>query len=414
MKKIFALVLLAATMLYAQELPIKWSGEARFRSEADGRDFNLKTPMNLYTLSRIRLGAEANPFEKVTVKLTMQDSRTFGEEASTVSNQRNMDLYEGYVKIDSLFQLPLSVKLGRMVLAYGSERIVGGIGWSNVGRAFDGLVVRHECEKISVDFLAMNVKDSNSAPASVNAAGTAYKYDNGIALYGFYSTLKFIENFPFDFYVLHERNQNYSKPDTIDYGFTTIGGLIKGKMDALSYDVEAAYQLGSNKGANVSAYTAAAMVGYAMQGSMLSSISAHADIISGTSSTGKDFNTFTANYATGHRYYGYMDYFINFPVQTFNRGLMDLYLRAGITWNDNAKTQITAHSFTTMENHSTAAPHNKKDLGQEVDIVTNYKYNKVLGFECGVGAFIPDTHIRKAFGGSDVGVWSYFTTQITF
>ncbi len=392
----------------------QWSGEARFRSEVDGRDFKLNTPMNTYTLSRIRLGAEVKPVDRVTVKITIQDSRTFGQEASTIANSANIDLYEGYVKIDSLFRDDVSIKLGRMVLAYGNERILGGLGWQNYGRVFDGLLVRHACEKMMIDFLAMNIVDVNTAPPSVNATGTAYKYDNGVALYGFYSTIKFIENLPFDFYVLHERNQNYSKPDTIDYGFTTIGGLVKGKMNAISYDVEAAYQLGSNKGVDVSAYTAAAMVGYSMQGSTLSMVSAHADIISGTSPTGKEYNTFTVNYSTAHKFYGYMDYFINFPVQTFNRGLMDLYVRAGITWNDNAKTQVTAHNFTTMEDFSATAPLNKKDLGQEVDLVTNYKYNKVFGFECGVGAFIPNTLIRTSFGGSDIGVWSYFTTQVNF
>ncbi len=414
MKKIIALFLVLVTMLSAQELPVKWSGEARFRSEVDGRDFKLKTPMNTYTLSRIRLGAEINPFEKITVKITMQDSRTFGQEASTISNSANLDMYEGYVKIDSLLDRNLSLKLGRMTLAYGNERIIGGLGWQNVGRAFDGLLLKHACEKMNVDLFAMNVKDNNSAPASVNTAGTAYAYDNGISLYGIYSTVKFIDGFPFDVYAIHERSQNYVGKDTIDYGFTTIGGLVKGKMEAIVYDVEAAYQLGSNKGMDVSAYTAAVMLGYSMQGSMLSMISANADIISGTSPTGKEFNTFTANYATGHKFFGFMDYFIGFPAQTKNRGLMDLYLRANLNVTEALKVQVTAHNFTTMEKLTAAAPLDKKDLGQELDIVANYKYNKSVVFECGVAAFNPNSVMRNIFASSDVGVWSYFTTQVNF
>jgi hypothetical protein len=408
------LLLILATLLPAQSPPIRWSGEARFRSEADGRDFRLNTPLNLYTLSRIRLGAETSPAERITLKITLQDSRTFGQEASTTTNSANIDLFEGYVRIDSLWDSPLSAQLGRMALAYGNERIIGGLAWHNYGRVFDGLLMKSRGENLQLDLFLMNVSDNNTAPASVNATGTAYTYDKGLTLAGLYATLPLSPALSLDLYVIHERNANQPKKDTIDYAQSTLGGLIKGTSDGLFYDAEAALQFGENKRTNVAAYLMAVSAGYSMKGALLSSVSGHADIISGTSPTSKEFNTFTANYAAGHKFFGFMDYFINFPVQTFHRGLADLALRTSLSWSDAVKSQLTFHHFSAMENLTVAAPMNTAAVGQELDIITTFKYSPVLQFECGAACFIPDALMRTAFGGSDVGVWGYVTTHLTF
>jgi hypothetical protein len=415
MKKrwLFNLTILCISILSAQTSPVTWSGELRFRSEADDRDFNLRSAPNLYTLSRIRLGAEASPAENISIKITMQDSRTFGQEASTIANSANIDLLEGFVKIDSLFGTPITVKLGRMQLAYGSERIIGGLGWHNYSRVFDGMLIRNNSSSMNLDLFFINVSDINTAPASVNAASTGYLYDRGIMMIGAYTTLKFIDGNPFDLYVIHERNNNQTKKDTIDAAYTTTGAYYKGKSGQFFFDGEAAVQLGANKGVDVSAYTAAMSAGMMLNGSLISSVSAHADLVSGTSATGKEMNTFTANYATGHKFYGAMDYFINFPVQTFNRGLMDLHLRSVLAWNDNVQSQVTLHQFSTMQEFASAGSLKTKALGQEVDVVTSMKYSKGLLFECGLGAFVPNTILRSTFNGSDLGLWGYFTTQVT-
>jgi hypothetical protein len=249
---ILLIIVLFFSFLPAQSIPVTWNGELRFRSEADNRDFNLRSAPNLYTLSRIRLGANAVPSENITIKLTMQDSRTFGQEASTTANSANLDLYEGSVKIDSIFDTSISVKLGRMPLAYGSERIIGGLGWHNYSRVFDGIVLRRVSADMDIDLFAANVTDINTAPASVNAGTTAYLYDKGIIMAGAYASLKLIDGLPFDLYAVHERNNNQSKKDTVDYAFTTVGGLIKGKSGQFFYDGEAAAQLGGAKKGSMS------------------------------------------------------------------------------------------------------------------------------------------------------------------
>ena len=100
----------------------------------DGRDFLTRTIPNAYALLRSRLGAYITPVENVQVFLQVQDSRAFGEETiggrfNTISNTRNLDLHQGYLKVDDLFVDGLSAKVGRTELSYGNERLVGPVGW---------------------------------------------------------------------------------------------------------------------------------------------------------------------------------------------------------------------------------------------------------------------------------------------
>jgi hypothetical protein len=93
-------------------------------------------------LLRSRLSVAGQPLEDVTVFFQAQDSRAFGEEPSTAANTRNLDLHQGWFEIRDILDAPVALKVGRMELAYGDHRLVGNFGWDNVGRAFDGALVR--------------------------------------------------------------------------------------------------------------------------------------------------------------------------------------------------------------------------------------------------------------------------------
>lgn len=80
------------------------------------------------------------PAQNVTTVLQFQDSRTFGVEGgNTLANGSNIDLHQGYILLENVFKLPgLSLKVGRQEIAFGGQRLIGTVGWHNVGRSFDG------------------------------------------------------------------------------------------------------------------------------------------------------------------------------------------------------------------------------------------------------------------------------------
>lgn len=58
------------------------------------------------------------------------------------------------------------------------------------------------------------------------------------------------------------------------------------------------------------------------------------DYLSGNSdgtNIGSKSNNFNTLYATNHKFYGYMDYFLNIPTDSKQRGLIDLYTRIKYT-----------------------------------------------------------------------------------
>ena len=409
MKNIIFLLIIPL-FAFPQETLFRWNGELRIRTEADGRDFNLKTAANLYTLSRIRLGAEIQPMQNVSITVIMQDSRRFGEEPTTTTNNKNLDLYEGYAKIDSFFLPQFSVKAGRFAISSGSERILGRLNWNNVGRAFDGLLLHYQRGEALVDLFAVNISDMNAVPDPVNSVNTSFKKDEGTMMFGGYYIETFGKELTVNTYALQERNKYIIGNNNLRR--STAGVHLKGIISELVYETDAACQFGSSNGITISAWMAALSIGQNLTGSPFTSVSMNADIISGTDPSSSEVNTFVPPYATGHKFYGAMDYFINFPVQTFNRGIMDFYLRGTLIPMENTVTTISLHHFTTQKKFS--ANENVQDFGQELDVLTQFKYNRSVSFDWGLSAFIPGKLMRGSFFANDVSYWSYLTAQVTF
>lgn len=432
MKKIFTIVLficcLAVQQSQAQDtMIIKWNGELRLRSEADGRDFKIKSANNLFTLSRFRLGVSVGLGKGVSLFAQAQDSRTFGEEMTagafnTINNTKNLDIHQVYLLVDKFLLDELSVKFGRMALAYGNERIIGSVGWNNIGRSFDGLMVRYSAAGFgSLDFLALNTGEGNAPPAAATVATTQYKYDTGWVTLGAYYSNKFSSEFSGDVYALYDLNAHVSdkdktdSKDTVDLARTTLGALLKAKVGAFFGEIEAAYQLGTIMGVNISAYMLAVSTGYEMGTPIISSASVNLDMLSGRKAGDADYKSFNPPYPTGHKFYGFMDYFIVFPLNTFDRGMMDIYLRLVSKPMENVSILAVLHNFSLQNNYTSATLTTASTaLGQEVDIITQWKYSKALGVELGVAGFLPGDVMRDAFKASDVATYVYLTTTVNF
>ncbi|MFZ4621476.1 MAG: alginate export family protein [Bacteroidota bacterium] len=410
--KIIILFLIIPLFAFPQETLLRWNGELRIRTEADGRDFNLKTAPNLYTLSRIRLGAEIQPVQNVSITLIMQDSRRFGEEPTTTTNNKNLDLYEGYAKLDSFLLPQLSVKAGRFAISCGSDRILGRLNWNNIGRAFDGLLVHYGVNDGLLDLFAVNISDVNTLPDPVNVTNTAFKRDEGTMMLGGYYIQPFGKELTVNIYALEERNKNTLTLGNPNLLRTTSGIHLKGTIEELIYETDAAYQFGSVNGTTISAWMAAFSIGQTITGSPVTSVSLNTDIISGTDPSSTEVNTFVPPYATGHKFYGMMDYFINFQVQTYNRGLMDIYLRGSFVPLENTVTTVSLHHFVTQKKFS--ANESLQDFGQELDILTQFKYNRSVSFDWGISAFVPGKIMRGAFFANDVSYWSYLSALVVF
>jgi hypothetical protein len=105
-------------------------------------------------LFRVRLNAAFQPADKIYTFIQLQDSRERGFEPSTLADTHNVDLHQAYVQVNDLFIDKLTFKIGRMELSYAGQRLIGAVDWHNVGRSFDGEVLRYKAsEKLTIELL---------------------------------------------------------------------------------------------------------------------------------------------------------------------------------------------------------------------------------------------------------------------
>jgi hypothetical protein len=392
----------------------KLAGEVRLRSELDGRDFDNSTAPNTYTLSRVRFGVDAIPAENIHVFIQAEDSRVFGTESdatgfSTLADSKNLDLHQGYIDINQFILRELMVRLGRQELAYGNERLVGRGGWHNVGRSFDGALFRLTFENLALDAFAMNTGEVQSNPPVATPAAVAYVRDAGQDFFGLNSTLKSLKDHSMDFYLFYQWNRHQSVANEDDLRRFTLGSYQKGTFDPIDYEAALAFQGGTTRGTDISAFLLSANLGYGFESSPLSRVALGCDYLSGTPAGNSRYESFDPMYHTGHRFYGFMDYFINIPANTNNRGLVDLYARAAFKLTDQVDGGLWLHQMTLAQDLN-----GDNGLGQEIDATGRYRYDKAVNFEIGLSAFIPAAAMRQNFGHPDVAYWGYLTTAVSF
>lgn len=87
-------------------------------------------------LQRARLELDLGFADWVEAFVQLQDSRHLGYGNSSMQYDGNTDLHQAWARL-TVARI-FSVKVGRQVLAYGDQRLIGAVDWSNVGRVFDG------------------------------------------------------------------------------------------------------------------------------------------------------------------------------------------------------------------------------------------------------------------------------------
>ena len=159
-----------------------------------------------------------------------------------------INLHQAYVTVGNLKEFPLAVKVGRQILSYGEERLVGAYDWSNIGRTFDAVKLTLQTEWVSADFFTSRV---------VIPQDDHFDTDNDHELFsGVYATTAKIPVNTLDLYFLSRNasaaaltdvpSPQFPQPSARD--IYTAGGRVvskPGEIGNFDYSVEGAYQFGS-------------------------------------------------------------------------------------------------------------------------------------------------------------------------
>lgn len=372
---------------------VRMNLQVRSRLEWNDKDFSSGRADVLHLL-RSRWSVDATPREKTRLFAQIQDARLWGEEAGTLEGSAdNIDFHQAYFELNTLFDRPLDIRVGRQELSYGSQRLVGTVGWHNVGRAFDAIHLRYGT-------------DSWVDVFNAKLAEKGEKDRNFYGLYGHYQA----EGHAWEPYLFfgHDKNDLANRLKRITLGLHGAGKMVGATGHAFSFAVEGAFQTGEIGPQDIAAFMVTGSGKYTSNHWRQHAIELGIDFLSGDSNPGDNDNkAFDTLFATNHKFYGFMDYFVNIPVDTNQRGLLDIALKTGIKLNPQAKMDLHLHNFS-------LAAGGEKALGQEIDAVLNYAYNPATQIQWGASLFLPGDAMEAMRGSDDLAFKVYWQNTVSF
>lgn len=402
-----AAIVVFATPALADTEKFQISGSARVRAEfKDNADFNDTTgDYSDFIGSRFRLGLKVNATSKTSIFLEPQFQKVWGEaeyvpssatgntstNTSGATNDTPLDVHQGYLSY--AVNEPLSIIVGRRELIYGDELLVGGVGWSNIGRSFDLIQGVYKHERGSVEIFDATVADRNTS-----SAGPGDKMLSGI-----YSSNKIADWMQSaDAYVFYNKDAGATPVATT----AAYGVRLKSPVGPFDYRAEATFE-------NVKAASSTGErqidveLGYLIYEPMKVRIAA--EYFSAT-------ENFDALYPTGHKWLGYAD---NFG----RRNIQGYHARLSIQPTEKVTTTLDYHSF---ERDSTSSPAYKLNgttgygatgdasaIADEIDLVVKYKFDEDLTVETGAARTSPGEYLKQN-AGDDISTFYYFQVSTAF
>jgi hypothetical protein len=417
-RNIFLAIAVTALMVastIAQAADVSFSGQIRprFNLDQDSQD-DTKTTKNFS--SRVRLNAKANVNANTEVFLQLQSIGTWGTASTDLGtrvstgggnpagNQQASDqlsdvgFHQAYVTLKNFAGQGVDAKIGRQEVILDGHRLFGNTGWTQGAETKDAIRLTHAGGNHAINYIYIEASNEQgfatirNDSANVHVLHTKTQGVLGGALSGY---LTITNDAATDTSGSNEEN------------WYTIGARQAGKIAGIDYRVEYYHQLGeAGNLATASGYgiTDAAgadrdanMVGVRLGKSFAnnSSITLWYDRLSGVDDddqSGGDWGAFDTMYDTGHKYYGFQDFYLaRNGASTRYFGLQDIALKTKMSPRAGWTLKADLHHFRTATDLSGSDadgiitslandPANieagmDSDLGTEVDLTVVHKYD---------------------------------------
>jgi len=422
-----------------------------------------------YVVQRVRLGFDFDINKNVRSHVMIDGNRTFGGDQNTIQgNTTNTtsgvkygtnttaSIKQAYFELRNLGDISsildnVTLLVGRKQWAYGDQRLIGHLNWTNVGRTHDGIIAKWKRGKNWVDAFISQIGTDGT-----NGAGPGQSItddDQNVYLYGFWGHFQNplgVEGILAEPYLFI----NDGEKSTVDgdNGFErSFGGLrLVGKkmpgLPGIDFSVEPTWQWGEEEkvaqgngsgghsipiqafGIGVKAgYTFSNIpwsprVGYELE-------YASGDDKPGTSKTAQSSSkTFDNLYPLGHAHLGYMDIhgFQNImahAVRLSAKPSKKLLLKADL-WFFEADEEadalysvaggVTRYGADQVTSHE-GTVNVDDEYGQELDLVAKYKLFKNVGVVGGYSHYFTGDFMEDTNHGTQPGMdWFWLQAAVKF
>ena len=343
--------------------------------------------------------------EKVKLFISPQDIRVWGSEKQ-IGKDPSFGLHEAWGQL--ILSDKLSIKTGRQELVYDGHRLLGNLDWVQQGRSHDALLFKYMDNGMKVD---LGGAFNQSAE---NVFSTDYRPDN-YKILTFLHAEKKSDKFSWSGVII---NDAYEKNDTIhDLAWRyTFGTLLGYKTGDLSLEGSAYWQGGKTKTDNdIAAYLFNVKASYKFS---KGSVAAGLDFVSGDDPNDADFQAFNTLYATNHKFYGFIDYFLNIPTDTDGGGLQDYYLNLNLKAGSKSTFKFFYHQFllaNDVPDMSKPGEMLSSNLGGEIDAVFVHKIASYAKLNVGLSFYFPNATTQQIKGGdmNETNTWGWMMLVLT-
>ncbi len=373
-----------------------------------------------WLMQRTRLGFKWEAARWLRIAAEMQDVREFGSErpdivGPTAEGDDRFDLRQ--FSIDVGDPNGFSVKIGRQLLSYGDERLVGPLEWLNQSRSFDAVKLRYQQPTFWIEAFTssvVNPRDKHFNQSDwLDANDTRNQFFSG----AYFSTtaLDFQRT---DVYLYHLHQEGINSAD-----FVTLGTLWKGdpkKLRGWDYTVEMVGQNGRVNNTDLTAFAGHWQVGYNwLKAAWKPRLGVEYSYGSGDNNPndGKT-TTFQNLFPTNHPPYGFMDAWSW-------QNVHNLVLRSSIQPHAKIKATADFHLFWLADtgdawNRANATtrvrpitPGASNFAGSELDFTVLWKPKPYLDVLLGYSHFFAGAYLADT-GASDDADFAYMMVTVNF
>ncbi len=421
-KKILLSAFILATLGATAQVSI--SGEFRPRTEykhgqktlfKDGDKAGFATSLR----SRVNFSYQGEGF---TTYLSIQDVTVFGENRQLIQADANnsLSIFEAWAHIE--LGKNYATKIGRQMIAYDDQRIMGSVGWAQQARTHDAFLLKHKSNGFSYDIgLAYNQ----------NEGAVGSPIGNNYTTTGFFSykTMQYLwankkwDNFAASILVLNNGFQKYDNniADGVN-NLTTYGTHLKTNIGGISFALNVygqsgditKNQLGGDLNTNVkfkSAYLAS--LDATFKASEKITLGIGYETISGDDSSTPEKESFFPVYGTNHKFNGFMDYFY-VGNHGGNVGLNDFHISSKFKLNSKSTLFAKVLNFSAAEKLASG----ETQLGTEIDLVYTHKLKPAVTFQLGYSQLFASDGMEELKGaiadGSQNWAWAMITIKPKF
>ncbi|MDY8138173.1 alginate export family protein [Aquimarina sp. 2201CG5-10] len=312
--------------------------------------------------------------DKFSSHISVQDVSVWGDtpQISAIDGNNSFSLAQAWINLT--LGKGWSTKLGRQVLSYDDQRILGGLDWAMQGRFHDAALIQYKNQnnlQFDVGFAfnqnGISRQTTLFDPNNDSNARAVFDYKGMIYTWIHKDWQKISGSLLFV-------NNSYQNLDPTD-GETPIDGTIHRQTfgthikvkpnNDFSLQINIYGQTGDfTENINLSAYNALLEIIYKPRNTIFA---IGGEILSGDNNGGSDgkIESFFPIFGTNHKFNGYMDYFY-VGNHANNVGLQDIYAKAIIKTGKQSNLLAKAHYFNAAENITGTSD---KYLGTELDLV---------------------------------------------